>query len=263
MADDLTDDQKAAQKAADKRRKEVESAMLAALLLLRDRMSVTIWWLPGTWSDFEDAVRSALGPISDAQDEAAKSVWLGYDSLDPQTVDAERAYRDKVVTQVSEASRRAITQANAWAQVNGLSEDQTNILLKAVAGTNAQQAASIMAVMESLIEEGAGAAAIIAALGKLAAEALKDRSKILSGDALWDAVQMGQLAAGKQEQRATNAQVTKTWNTAEDELVCPVCGNLNGVTVPINQPFPGGFMAPKAHSRCRCRTTITVTESEG
>ena len=50
----------------------------------------------------------------------------------------------------------------------------------------------------------------------------------------------------------------KMWNTANDELVCPICGPLDGTIAPLNGEFEGGFSAPPAHPRCRCWVTPKV-----
>ena len=53
------------------------------------------------------------------------------------------------------------------------------------------------------------------------------------------------------------------WNTANDELVCPICGPLDGEQVPLDDKFDGGFEAPPAHPRCRCwLTPVTVGDLE-
>lgn len=49
-------------------------------------------------------------------------------------------------------------------------------------------------------------------------------------------------------------EMERVWRTNNDELVCPVCGPLNGV--PESEwanEFPDG---PPAHVRCRCSTTL-------
>lgn len=63
---------------------------------------------------------------------------------------------------------------------------------------------------------------------------------------------------------------TKTWRTAEDEKVCPVCFPLHNKTVGIDESFAslptGGTYAsiytlvnaPPAHSACRCRLRMEV-----
>lgn len=47
------------------------------------------------------------------------------------------------------------------------------------------------------------------------------------------------------------------WNTAVDELVCPVCSPLNGRVVGLAASWDG-IDAPPAHSRCRCWVTPVV-----
>jgi SPP1 gp7 family putative phage head morphogenesis protein len=44
----------------------------------------------------------------------------------------------------------------------------------------------------------------------------------------------------------------REWQTANDELVCPICGPLQGVIVGLDEEFPGGLSGPPAHPRCRC-----------
>lgn len=51
------------------------------------------------------------------------------------------------------------------------------------------------------------------------------------------------------------------WNTANDELVCPVCGALDGQVRRLDEPFDADglqIMRPAAHPRCRCWTTPVV-----
>ena len=54
----------------------------------------------------------------------------------------------------------------------------------------------------------------------------------------------------------------KRWNTAVDELVCPICGPLHNVVVGINETFPGGYQNPPAHPNCRCGLTPVVEGAE-
>lgn len=50
-----------------------------------------------------------------------------------------------------------------------------------------------------------------------------------------------------------NGVTMKTWVTAGDERVCPVCAPLDGVEVPIDSNFEGaGVKYPPAHVMCRC-----------
>lgn len=54
-------------------------------------------------------------------------------------------------------------------------------------------------------------------------------------------------------------EAEKVWLTAKDELVCPVCGPLHGVAVPVGEKFQtdvGKLWVPGAHVNCRCRMRL-------
>ncbi len=52
------------------------------------------------------------------------------------------------------------------------------------------------------------------------------------------------------------------WNTANDELVCPICGPLDGEQTGLDDDFEGGYNFP-AHPRCRCwGTPVTIGDLE-
>jgi len=48
------------------------------------------------------------------------------------------------------------------------------------------------------------------------------------------------------------------WNTANDELVCSICGPLDGTQAALGGQFDGGYDGPPAHPRCRCWLTPVV-----
>jgi SPP1 gp7 family putative phage head morphogenesis protein len=51
----------------------------------------------------------------------------------------------------------------------------------------------------------------------------------------------------------------ETWQTSNDELVCPICGELNGKPESEwKDRYPNG---PPAHTRCRCSKTLRVVEA--
>jgi SPP1 gp7 family putative phage head morphogenesis protein len=70
------------------------------------------------------------------------------------------------------------------------------------------------------------------------------------------------FAAGNLEAwRGSGVIEQKRWNTARDELVCPICAPLNGRIVGMDDNF-GNVDAPPAHPRCRCWLTPVVTIPE-
>jgi hypothetical protein len=256
----LSPDERAAKKAADDHQKEVAAALLTALLLLRGQVTTVTYWIPSTWADFREAAGSAIDPAFTAFDKAARAVWMGYDSLEAATLEDQRRMKERFVQEFGDSTRRAVEKAIAWGQANGITGADMDAILAHIVGVNGNQAGSILANWLMVQETGAEPHLLDKMLADAAKEALKDRVGVVAGDVLWDAVQAGRMAGGMQEQRATNAQIVKTWRTAADERVCPQCGPLHGVTVGIGSPFPGGVMAPRLHSHCRCWMVVGTAE---
>lgn len=57
----------------------------------------------------------------------------------------------------------------------------------------------------------------------------------------------GELALVAEIEKNNNVKMIPIWNTNNDELVCPVCGPING-----KQQGDGWHVPPPAHPRCRC-----------
>ena len=50
---------------------------------------------------------------------------------------------------------------------------------------------------------------------------------------------------------------------AADEKLCPICAMLDGVRVPVDEPFQtmaGEFMSPPFHPQCRCALALHPME---
>jgi len=58
--------------------------------------------------------------------------------------------------------------------------------------------------------------------------------------------------AREQTWSASRVIKKKQWQTANDELVCPICGPLQGEIRRIGSSFSGGIDNPPAHPNCRC-----------
>lgn len=52
------------------------------------------------------------------------------------------------------------------------------------------------------------------------------------------------------------------WNTANDDLTCPICAPLNGKIVDAGKPFAVGIYNEPAHPNCRCQTVEYVEASD-
>jgi SPP1 gp7 family putative phage head morphogenesis protein len=74
------------------------------------------------------------------------------------------------------------------------------------------------------------------------------RAELIASTEVTRAFAQGNLSAW----RESGFTEGKEWNTSQDELVCPICGPLDGEVVALDATFPGGFDGPPAHPRCRC-----------
>jgi len=70
-----------------------------------------------------------------------------------------------------------------------------------------------------------------------------------------------------EEIRKSGIEMTPIWQTNNDDLVCPICGPMNGRmgqyvgSVPMwEHPDLGEIGAPPAHPRCRCWVNHEVTK---
>ena len=48
------------------------------------------------------------------------------------------------------------------------------------------------------------------------------------------------------------------WYTRRDERVCPICQPLHGTVTNKKGVFPGGYVSPPAHPKCRCDVSYEV-----
>lgn len=70
-----------------------------------------------------------------------------------------------------------------------------------------------------------------------------------------------QLAGEDMAEQWPGVEVTKTWFTNNDDLVCPLCGPLNEVAIGIDESWEVDgeeYENPPLHPNCRCWTDVTT-----
>jgi hypothetical protein len=67
----------------------------------------------------------------------------------------------------------------------------------------------------------------------------------------------GSLEYGRQlKEEYPDVRVTKTWLTNRDDLVCEICGPLDGVEIDEDEEFDDGLEGPPGHPACRCDLSV-------
>jgi SPP1 gp7 family putative phage head morphogenesis protein len=139
----------------------------------------------------------------------------------------------------------ANTEAQQWA------EQHAGQLIKDIDATSLDRVRSAVA---SWVESGAPLSSLI---DELAPTFGPNRASLIATTELTRAYAEG----SRQIYKASGVVTSWRWETANDNLVCPICGPLNGKVVKIDAPFnvhlPAGmkvdtFDAPPSHVNCRC-----------
>jgi hypothetical protein len=108
---------------------------------------------------------------------------------------------------------------------------------------------------------GAAAEIVPAASKRAVQEMLLVRSEKIGETEAWQSIQTGRgLSWLYLEKRGLlGGEPMKQWITAEDEMVCPTCRPLHGVTIPLGERFNSNgleFFAPGVHPNCRCQLRL-------
>lgn len=90
---------------------------------------------------------------------------------------------------------------------------------------------------------------------------IEDRARNMGEHESRTVVNLGQQAwwTKAKEDGIIAQDAQKVFVTARDELVCNVCGPLDGITVPLNKTFSGFYMPP-LHINCRCEVELNFNQ---
>ena len=170
-------------------------------------------------------------------------------------------------TNQREAIRLVIRQ---YTVVTPVSPDELGRIIRPLIGLTAKQANAVLRFMEALRDEGLETDKIMHQVSNYAGYLHRYRAITIARTELAFAYNFGQLEAIRQANAAGffDGQVVKVWMTAHDERVCPHCGPLDGMTVGLEETYPGATAAipytyvPPAHPRCRCAVGYRVLRRE-
>ena len=129
-------------------------------------------------------------------------------------------------------------------------------LIRSMIGLSQRQAGAVLTYRAQLVESGQAHAVVEKAVQKLVARKLRQRSLTIARTELLGSLNAGMREgwAQAQEKGHLGPAARKVW-VAQGEN-CPVCQDLDGQSVPLNEPFAGGFDGPPAHPRCTCAQAL-------
>lgn len=249
VPDDTPQTDQKAEKDRDTLERALELSLLAFLLWFRPRPK---FFLLFPLADFTEHLSDAMGPALKIHDVGGESLGWPYDPLDAATLVREQNYRSEFVADFARNTQAGFDAVRQRLSREPLAPEVFDRVIEATAGLNARSATALVTAFLAASAKGATPKQLDRLLTQLGNRYRKARVKTTAGTEAWRMWNMGQVAAARQQQRRTNRLVTKTWVTAEDERVCHVCAPLDGVTVGVDEQFPGGYSSPPVHPSCRC-----------
>ncbi|NPV72072.1 MAG: hypothetical protein HPY55_15815 [Firmicutes bacterium] len=255
----------------ERRARRVTTVVLSAIDWLREEVGGRLQDVEAVadWEEFarrlREMERELAATAAQAAEQASRQAGRPL-AFDPATIRAAEWIAERgaqMVREIADETRQAIRDAVARAWNRGLGVDQLAREVRPLIGLTRRMALAVDNYRARLIEDGVppGRAADMA--GKYANKLLRYRAYNIARTEMQYAANMGAQRAWEYMQAeglvAPDAQ--KEWLTAADELVCPICAPMDGVRVPLNQPYQtavGPLMAPPAHPQCRCTHAVVV-----
>jgi SPP1 gp7 family putative phage head morphogenesis protein len=197
-----------------------------------------------------------------AKSQPRASVGYSFTVTNPMAATAADMHAAAFVTAVTRETRKAISQIVAQSfTVDRMPPRDIAKLIRPMIGLTARQARSVMAARAQWEKSGLTGAKLQAAVERLAAKKLKERSLNIARTESIRAANAGQLDAW---QRAADTgllvpeRTSRQWLAAGDVRTCPTCSGLDGETVAFDAQFSAGIMAPPAHPSCRCSVALVI-----
>ena len=120
-------------------------------------------------------------------------------------------------------------------------------------GVTVREMRAVEHLETSLIEAGASPGTIARQVAQYADLQRQARALRIARTELSYAASAGQREAVQQAvDEGLLRHPLMVWSAADDEVTCPICGDLDGTAVQPGQSFPGGYDGPPAHPSCRC-----------
>jgi len=173
---------------------------------------------------------------------------------------AERYAADRVV-QINAATRAGIRAAVVKSFAEKITPYRTARLIRSMIGLTDRGVTAVFNYRQSLIGKDFGPSKVEALVAKYAAKKIRERAMAISRTEILGAINRGQLeewrSAIKSEEMSDRSQ--KEWMSTEDDRVCFICEPMDGIVVPMEEPFEtsvGELDGPPAHTQCRCAIAI-------
>lgn len=181
---------------------------------------------------------------------------FSYDALDPEI----KALVGERITALSAETLAGVQAVIARGFREQIPAHKLARLLRQTVGLDARSAQAVMTFEQNLLASGTPPSIARGMVRKYSTRKVAERALAIARTETVSLLNKGQRSALRQ---AVSANVLpenseRIWILTDDERLCPVCAELEGEQVPVNEDFSVGD--PPAHPNCRCTFGFAAAE---
>ena len=232
------------------------------------------------WGSFaanlQNTVEALNKEVIKAANDSARSlpasvrIAANFTTADPRAIAFAEQRAGKLIRQVSDESRKAVTETVMEALRMRIDRREMVSRISKVVGLDSRQARALTRFYEKALADGRAAGldyeeALAKAdrLGdKYKKRLIRQRAVRIARTETVAASNAGRYLSWMEAeaQGLLGSNSVKRWITAIDERTCPICQPLNNKEVPYKTNFPTGELMPPVHPNCRCSAVIIPAE---
>lgn len=242
-----------------------------ALLQAIDRMQIPL-------NTFESLLADTARRVGDAE------LSVRFDLVDQNVVVWAQTHSAELVGQISAETRLAVRSLVSSAVEGNFTAAELSRALRRVVGLTAVHSGAVQRQLLASLDAGVSPALARRTADAYARRLLRWRTDTIARTETMLAANRGQLEAWRamRDNGLFSSTSRRVWLTAKDDLVCPLCAPMNGVTVGFEDPFvatveassftvsggvirvnetvplrePVVLQTPPRHPRCRCTVIL-------
>lgn len=188
---------------------------------------------------------------------------LSFTLTNPRAVAWAARHSSQLIVQVSEATRTGVQSLIADGIATGRPVAATAREIRGLVGLTQRQAAAVSNYRAGLTADGQAGDLLERRVLRYGDQLLNQRARIIARTETIAASSQGQLELWRQaaaDGLIDPLRTKRRWIATEDDRICPICQDLDGVTVPFGAPFKTDLgvelWAPPAHPGCRCANAL-------
>lgn len=176
---------------------------------------------------------------------------------------ATYAKRDKrLIVDLTKEQRKATYLALTRGAVTARSASEVARAVRNSVGMTEQMANRLANYEGQLFANGYQGGRFTRASERFQGQLINQRSRTIARTEMSWAHNQAQLATMKEAEQQLDLTLEKEWFTADDEVTCEICSELNGERAPLDGTFSSGDDSPPAHPNCRCSVTYDTPEDK-